>query len=127
MPRPKRTRASFTPESIERIRRRINVNDIVNAFADHIKDPIKNPIKQTQIKAGQVLLGKVMPDLTHSEITEHKLDESYDGMIEKLKSLLGSKADLVLEALGVKPEKLVETIVDVVEPVIEYTHEDTRH
>jgi hypothetical protein len=64
-----------------------------------------------------------MPDLTHSEITEHKLDESYEGMIEKLKSLLGSKADLVLEALGVKPEKPVETVIDIVEPVIQYAPE----
>lgn len=48
---------------IEGMRDRIEVANIIDKFQHHVDDPLKHPMTMSQLKAGEILLRKCMPDL----------------------------------------------------------------
>lgn len=55
---------------IEGMRDRIEVANIIDKFQNHVKDAERNPMTMTQLKAGETLLRKCMPDLKAVEHTD---------------------------------------------------------
>lgn len=53
---------------VESMRERIELATIIDKFQNHVRDADKYPMSSTQLKAGEVLLRKVMPDLISTEL-----------------------------------------------------------
>lgn len=73
---------------LESMRERIEVSHIVDKLQGHVKDPEHTPLLNTQLKAAEILLRKVMPDQKAVEHTdERKRDLTREELIERLTAL----------------------------------------
>lgn len=73
---------------IEGMRDRIEVANIIDKFQHHVDDPLKHPMTMSQLKAGEILLRKCMPDLKgveHSGSARRELTR--EELIERLTAL----------------------------------------
>ena len=73
---------------IEGMRARIEVARNIDKLQAHIDDKDANPLSQTQLKAAEILLRKVIPDLKSVEHSgEVKRPESREALIERLTAI----------------------------------------
>jgi len=50
-------------------RKKIKASLIIKKLSDHIHDAEKTPLLNTQVKAAQILLNKILPDLKSMDLT----------------------------------------------------------
>lgn len=73
---------------LEGMRQRIDVAKTIDKLQAHIEDPKESPLSGTQLKAAEILLRKVIPDLKSIEHSgEVKRPESRDALIERLTAI----------------------------------------
>lgn len=78
---------------IEGMRARIEVARTIDRLQAHVEDKDANPLSQTQLKAAEILLRKVMPDLKAVEHSgEVKRPESREALIERLTAIHAATA-----------------------------------
>ena len=78
---------------LEGMRQRIEVAGIVDKLQKHVDDKDANPLTQTQLKAAEILLRKVIPDLKAIEHSgEVKRSESREALIERLTAIHAATA-----------------------------------
>jgi len=73
---------------LEGMRQRIDVGRTIDKLQAHVEDKDANPLTQTQLKAAEILLRKVIPDLKAVEHSgEIKRPESREALIERLTAI----------------------------------------
>jgi hypothetical protein len=98
----------------EDVRTRIKASQLINLLTNHALDP-KNTVDQSRIKAAEILLKKILPDLSAVEMSQvEELPQEIDlvtgiiksiskwedsRLIDLIAPLLKGRADSTLEAL----------------------------
>jgi hypothetical protein len=120
-----------TNKTREKIRDSIKTSLIVKRFEDHVlkseEDEGYVKLSATQIKAGEVLLGRTLPTLSSSEIVEVEKEQGIDQSIDKLKQLLGPElANLLLTNKGDLTTVLTALKQEQENPIVHETPEATQ-
>ena len=64
------TKAQPTKRQTEKSRAAIRVTQIINRLQANFDGKLENPLTPTQVKSGQILLAKVLPDLSSATVED---------------------------------------------------------
>lgn len=91
----------------QKTREKIQATQIVNRLQEHFNGKVE--LSNTQVKAASILLAKVLPDLSASDVTHHEPEQSLAEKFQALVNQVGETQaraiypDLADKYLGVKP------------------------
>lgn len=80
-------------------RENIQAGVLLQRLTDHHLGKLEKPLDQTQIKAAEVVLSRLVPTLSAIEQTNHEATRSSEDIINDIRALLAAKPDLLATLL----------------------------